>query len=278
MALSDTLRVKPGSKVRLGSIDPASTPGLGGKNGGGKNGRREKAERELAENVASLAALQQRLYAENKRAVLVVLQGMDTSGKDGVIRRVFSGLNPQGCHVTSFKKPSEDEADRDFLWRIHAAVPPKGDIGVFNRAHYEDVLIVRVRGLVSAKVWEKRYDQINDFERYLVRNGVTLLKVMLHISKEEQLERLRARLADPTKNWKFSPQDLEERKRWGGYMEAYEAALARCSTSEAPWHVVPADRKWYRDWAVSTLLRETLEKIDPKIPPAKFDVGAFRLE
>jgi PPK2 family polyphosphate:nucleotide phosphotransferase len=266
--------VNPGARVRLADVDPGGTPGLSG----GTDAPRARAEKELPGHVSALASLQERLYAENTRSVLVVLQGMDTSGKDGVIRHVFSGINPQGCHVTSFKKPSERELDRDFLWRIHDAVPAKGEIGVFNRAHYEDVLIVRVHNLVPERVWSARYAMINDFERYLAGNGVTLVKFFLHISKEEQLERLRARLEDPEKHWKFNPGDVAERKRWDDYQRAYEDALSKCSTGEAPWHIVPADRKWYRNWAVASVLRETLEAMNPAFPRAGFDPARVKID
>lgn len=268
------LRVKPGSRVRLGEIDADATPGLRG----GGQAARTRAERELPEHVGAIASLQERLYAENTRSVLVVLQGMDTSGKDGVIRHVFSGVNPQGCHVTSFKKPSERELDKDFLWRIHDAVPAKGEIGVFNRAHYEDVLIVRVHDMVPERVWSARYAMINDFERYLAGNGVTIVKFFLHISKDEQLERLRARLENPEKHWKFNPGDVAERKRWDDYQRAYEDAISKCSTDEAPWHIVPADRKWYRNWAVASVLRETLEAMDPAFPEAGFDPAQVKID
>ena len=238
---------------------------------------KERAEREIAENVARMAKLQQRMYAENHRALLVVLQGMDTSGKDGVIRAAFSGLNPQGCHVTSFKKPSADEADRDFLWRIHAAAPPKGDIGIFNRAHYEDVLVVRVHGMVAHEVWERRYGMINEFERYLSLTGTRVLKFCLLISKQEQRERLMARLADPEKQWKFSEQDLVERGKWEQYVDAYQDAIERCSTEHAPWHVIPSDRKWYRNWAVSEIVRATLEEMDPRPPAPTIDPTRYSI-
>ncbi len=265
--------VEPGSKFRLADIDPASTPAFSA-NKGEKNGDlKARAESELEEHAAAIAKLQDRLWAENRRALLVVLQGMDTSGKDGVIRHVFHGVNPQGCHVTSFKKPSEAEADRDYLWRIHAAVPPKGEIGIFNRAHYEDVLIVRVHSFVPEKVWRDRYGQINEFEKYLTSNHITILKFMLHISKDEQRERLQARLDDPEKHWKFSPQDVEERKLWPSYMDAYQDAVTKCSTAHAPWHVIPADRKWYARWAIAGIVRATLEEMDPKPPKVGLDVS-----
>ena len=274
--LARTLMVRPGARVVLAEIDPGATPGFA--NGGDKNGRKERAAAELAEDVARIARLQELLYAENQRSLLVVLQAMDTGGKDGVIRNVFSGVNPQGCHVTSFKKPSEAEADRDFLWRIHAAVPPKGEIGVFNRAHYEDVLIVRVHNFVPERVWKKRYAMINEFEHYLAENHVTILKFFLHIDKDEQKERLQARLDDPSKHWKFNAGDLAERQHWDAYQRAYEDALAQCSTPATPWFVVPANKKWYRNWAIGRIVRETLEAMDPKPPKGVVDPRSIVIE
>lgn len=262
------LSIAPNTKVHLADIDPRSTPDFDDRG----NSAKERAAADVAANVIACADLQARLYAENKNALLVVLQGMDTSGKDGAVRHVFSGLNPQGCHVTSFKKPSEAEADRDFLWRIHAAIPPRGEIAVFNRAHYEDVLIVRVHNFVPEKVWSARYDMINQFEHYLTTNHVRIVKIMLHISKEEQRERLQARIDDPNKNWKFQPGDVEERKFWDDYQAAYETILERCSTPWAPWHVVPADRKWYRDWAISRIIRAHLEDLNPQFPAPSLDL------
>jgi PPK2 family polyphosphate:nucleotide phosphotransferase len=260
-------RVKAGSKVVIAEIDPDGAPAFMGP----KAESKARAEAELADDVARIAKLQEVLYAENKTSVLVVLQGMDTSGKDGVLRHVFSGINPQGCCVTSFKKPSEAEADRDFLWRIHNAVPARGEIGVFNRSHYEDVLIVRVHNYVPEKVWRKRYDMINDCERYLSENHIVMLKFFLHIDKDEQKERLQARLDDPEKRWKFNPADLTERAFWDDYQRAYEDVLMKCSTDVAPWFVIPANKKWYRNWAVARILRETLEALDPKAPKVEFD-------
>lgn len=274
----DSLRVKPGTCVDLSKIDTSGTPGLRVSPGEKNADTKTRAEGELAADVKRIAKLQEVLYAENKTALLVVLQGMDTSGKDGVIRHVFSGVNPQGCHVTSFKKPSEAEADRDYLWRIHAAVPAKGEIGIFNRAHYEDVLIVRVHGYVPEAQWRARYAQINEFEHYLTSNHVVVLKFMLHISKEEQRERLQARLDDPEKRWKFQPGDLAERKLWDKYQAAYEDALSACSTDWAPWHVIPADRKWYARWAIARVVRETLEAIGPQFPKAAEDYAGVRVE
>jgi PPK2 family polyphosphate:nucleotide phosphotransferase len=215
-----------------------------------------------------LTELQERLYAESTRSLLVVLQGRDTCGKDGTIRRVFDAMNPQGCVVTSFKKPSELELSHDYLWRVHHAIPARGTIGIFNRSHYEDVLVVRVRGLVPRAVWSKRYGQINDFERMLTENGVTILKFFLHISREEQKERLQARLEDSSKQWKFKEGDLDERARWAAYTSAYRDALRRCSTKWAPWYIVPADKKKVRDYLVAQVVVDTLRRMAPRYPPA----------
>jgi PPK2 family polyphosphate:nucleotide phosphotransferase len=269
--------VAPGTKLKLAAIDTAGTLGLAPKKGEKNGDLKARAEAEMKDDTERIAALQEVLYAENKSALLVVLQGMDTSGKDGVIRHVFSGVNPQGCHVTSFKKPSEAEADRDYLWRIHAAVPPKGEIGIFNRAHYEDVLIVRVHNFVPESVWRSRYEQINEFEHYLSGNHVRMLKFMLHISKDEQKQRLQARLDDPAKRWKFNPADVAERAHWQLYQAAYEDALSKCSTAWAPWHVIPADRKWYARWAIARIVREALEEMNPKTPKATFDPKAIKI-
>lgn len=228
--------------------------------------RGDEADERLQPLLEKLNALQAALYAEGKRALLIVLQGRDASGKDGLTRVVFGPLNVQGCTVTSFKKPSEYELARDYLWRIHQAVPPKGVIGIFNRSHYEDVLVVRVHDLVPKKAWSKRYDQINDFERMLTENGVTILKFLLHISREEQKERLLARIDDPLKNWKFQVGDLEERKHWDEYTEAYRDVLARCSTAWAPWYVVPSDRKSTRNLLVAQAVVKALEEMAPQFP------------
>ncbi len=269
MKLTKELLVKPGEKVKLSDRDTGYT--------GDFSGKSETAET-LQKNLKRLNQLQQLLYAEDKRAVLVVLQAMDAAGKDGTIRHVMTGLNPQGCSVTSFKVPSAEEADHDFLWRIHKAVPARGDIGIFNRSHYEDVLIVRVHELTPKSVWSKRYEQINTFERILTDNGVKILKFFLHISKEEQKKRLQARVDDPIKNWKMSPVDLEERKRWDEYQSAYEDALSKCSTPWAPWFIIPADKKWFRNLAVSQILVETMEEMDMKYPKPKFDVSQTVVE
>jgi PPK2 family polyphosphate:nucleotide phosphotransferase len=267
MNFSKRFRVKPGARVRLANFDPDDTAGA----------HKHDVKKRLEENVAKLAQWHDRLYAENKRAVLLVLQGIDTSGKDGTIMHVMSGLNPQGCRVTSFKTPSALELSHDFLWRVHQAVPARGEIGIFNRSHYEDVLFVRVHKLVPASVWARRYDQINEFERLLAGSGVTVLKFFLHISKQEQLERLRARLDDPTKLWKFNPDDLKERKLWNQYMAAYEDALSRCSTEAAPWFIIPANKKWMRNLAVSQILLETFERLNPKFPRPRIDPKSFKL-
>lgn len=218
--------------------------------------------------LGRLTDLQERLYAESRRSLLVVLQGRDTCGKDGTIRRVFDAVNPQGCIVTSFKKPNELELSHDYLWRVHHPVPAKGMIGIFNRSHYEDVLVVRVRELVPRTVWAKRYQQINDFERMLSENGVTILKFFLHISREEQKERLLARLEDPAKHWKFNASDLAERALWPSYTNAYRDALRKCSTPWAPWYIVPADKKKVRNYLVAQVVVDTLQRMAPKYPKA----------
>ncbi len=259
--------VKPGSKVQL--TDDNATDG--------KEAHGKAVDAELAPLLEKLPALQTALYAESKQALLVVLQGRDASGKDGLTRVVFGPLNSQGCVVSNFKRPTVYELARDYLWRVHQVVPPKGSIGIFNRSHYEDVLVVRVHELVPKSVWSKRYDQINDFERMLSENGVTILKFFLHISKDEQKARLLERLHDPLKNWKFEVGDLEERKRWDDYTEAYEDALEKCSTEYAPWYVVPADKKWYRNALVSGAIVSAMEGMDLQIPPAKFDPRRFKL-
>ena len=267
MKLIKRLRVKTSAHVRLTKIATDETPGCRDK---------ETAQEQLADTLAELPKLQYRLFAENRRAVLVVLQAMDAAGKDGVVRHVMSGLNPQACRVTSFKVPSALERQHDFLWRIHQAVPPAGEIGVFNRSHYEDVLVARVRKLVPPAVWKARFQMINDFERYLTENGVTVVKFFLHISRAEQAQRLDARLADPARNWKFTPVDIEERRLWDDYQAAYEDVLSRCSTPWAPWHVVPADHKWYRNWAVAEVLRQAMRKMDLQFPPPRHDARDLR--
>jgi PPK2 family polyphosphate:nucleotide phosphotransferase len=236
------------------------------------------AENRIAKNVLVMADLAKKLYAEDKRAILLILQGMDTSGKDGTIQTVMRGINPTSCQVVSFKKPSLEELDHDFLWRVHKRVPRKGNIGIFNRSHYEDVLIVRVHSLVPRSEWEQRYDLINDFEKLLTSCGTVILKCFLHISKDTQRRRLQERIDEQIDQWKFCKQDLEERKKWDDYQQAYEAALTRCSTIHAPWYIVPSDRKWYRNLIVSELLRKTLEEIDPHYPPSDDDLSGLIVE
>ncbi len=248
--------VKPGSKVQLtddNAIDDREPKG-------------EEAEQLVAPIVAKIVEQQVALYAESKQALLVVFQGRDAAGKDGLTRKVFGPVNSQGCVVNTFKRPTVYELARDYLWRDHQVVPPKGTIGIFNRSHYEDVLVVRVHELVPKAVWSKRYDQINDFERMLSENGVTIVKFFLHISREEQKDRLLERLHDPLKNWKFEVGDLDERKRWDDYTEAYEDVLEKTSTAWAPWYLVPADRKKTRDLLVAQVVSSTLERMAPAFP------------
>lgn len=267
--MSQPLTPPHGAKVKLADYSTRRTDGEISK---------VAAIQRIRDNTAALADLSYRLYAENRRALLLVLQGMDTSGKDGTIRAVTTGVNPQAFQIAAFKAPSSEELDHDFLWRIHQAAPNRGHIGIFNRSHYEDVLIVRVHKLVPKDVWQGRYQQINDFERLLVNNGVTLVKCFLHISKDEQRKRLEARLNDPTKRWKFSRADLDERKLWDEYQRAYEDALTECNTDRAPWHIVPADRKWYRNLVVSDLLRQALESMDPQFPPEEPGLDEISVE
>lgn len=256
--------VRPGHRIRLARIDPGRAPGIGDK---------DEAKIRLEADLERLRRLQRLLYADGRYALLVVLQAIDTGGKDGTIRHVMSGLNPAGCVVTSFKVPTSEELSHDFLWRIHRAVPPKGMIGVFNRSHYEDVLVVRVHGLVPPKIWKARYRQINEFERTLTENGVTILKFFLHISKDEQARRLRDRIEDPEKNWKFSEGDLGERKLWDRYRAAFEDAIHACSTPWAPWYVVPANKKWERDRIVARIMVECLEGMKLRWPKPKSDLS-----
>lgn len=250
-------RVKPGSNVRLKDFGPDDT-------GDFKNDKDAAAL--LDRDVERLYEFQEKLYADNRYSLLVVLQGMDASGKDGTIKHVMRGLNPQGVQVTSFKTPSDEERDHDFLWRVHRALPRRGNIGIFNRSHYEDVLIARIEGLVPKEVWRKRYDQINRFERLLADSGTVVVKFFLHISKDEQKERFEERWHNPAKRWKFSIGDLAVRKKWDEYQRAYEDALSKCSTDWARWFIVPADKKWFRNMAVARTLVETLESLDLRYP------------
>ena len=259
----DRHRVKPGQQVRLDDFDPQDCSGF--------DGSKEEAEQVLDKLTDALEELQELLYAENKQRLLIVLQGMDTSGKDGVIRHVFEGVNPQGVRVASFKAPSPLELSHDYLWRIHQQAPTRGEMVIFNRSHYEDVLVVRVHELVPAETWRKRYEQINAFEKLLADEGTTILKFFLHIDKQEQKQRLLDRLKEPDKRWKFNPGDLQERAKWKEYMRAYEEALTQTSTKDAPWYVVPANRKWYRNLVIATVLVNTLKKLDPQPPAALKD-------
>lgn len=239
---------------------------------------REAAEETTKENAKAIDALQDALWAERSRALLVILQGIDTSGKDGTVRAVFNRCGPLGVNVTPFGRPSDEELAHDFLWRVHMATPKKGVIGVFNRSQYEDVLVVKVRGLAPANVVEQRYEQINAFEKHMTENGTRVLKFMLNISKDEQRERLQARLDDPTKNWKFNASDLEDRKLWDDYTKAYETVLDRCSTDHAPWRVVPADRKWQRNAIIASVVRRTLEDMAPVYPKPAWKASDFKIE
>jgi PPK2 family polyphosphate:nucleotide phosphotransferase len=251
------LTVSPGQPIRLGDFDPDFREGLS----------REEADEETRRHCEKLDELAYRLYAEARRAVVVVLQGIDTSGKDGTIRMLAGGISPQCLDVRSFKAPSSLELSHDFLWRVHAAVPPHGRIGVFNRSHYEDVVVVRVRKLVPKDVWKDRFDQINAFEKLLAAGNLTFVKCFLHISRKEQRQRLEERLRDPKKQWKLGPSDLEDRRLWDDFEKAYEDALTKCNTEHAPWHIVPADKKWYRNLVVARLVRRTLEQLAPQFPP-----------
>ena len=266
--LREALRVAPGQRVKLPKVDPSATHGH----------TKESAEAELRAGLDRLTDLQDRLWAEGRHRVLVVLQGIDAAGKDGTLRHVMTAFNPQGCPVTAFKVPSAEELAHDYLWRIHRRVPGAGEIGVFNRSHYEDVLVVRVHELVPKEVWSKRYDQINAFERQLADEGTTIVKFFLYIDKDEQRERFQARLDDPDKRWKFRLGDLEERKRWNDYIAAYEEALERCSTDHAPWYVIPSNRKWFRNLAVAEILADTLDDLKPSYPKPEENLAGVVIE
>jgi PPK2 family polyphosphate:nucleotide phosphotransferase len=264
--------LRVGTGFTLEAVDPRGTPGFDGGKAAGRAA--------LAAGTGRLSELQERLYAESRsggrRAVLLVVQGMDTSGKGGIMRHVVGAVDPQGIRHTAFKAPTREERAKGFLWRIRQALPRPGEVGVFDRSHYEDVLVVRVHELVPRATWSKRYASINDFEARLVERGTTVVKVMLHIGSGEQKARLGERLERPDKYWKHNPADVDERLLWDDYQQAYQVALTRCSTDAAPWFVVPADRKWYARWAVQQLLLETLTELDPTWPPADFDVAAER--
>jgi PPK2 family polyphosphate:nucleotide phosphotransferase len=259
----DKYRVAPGARVDLDSIPTDDDGGLD----------KDKGLELFAKETARLAELQELMYAEGKHALLVVLQAMDAAGKDSTLGAVFGPVNPQGCNVVSFKVPNELERRHDYLWRVHQQVPPRGHMTVFNRSHYEEVLVVRVKGLAPRPVWHKRYRHINDFEQMLHEEGTTIVKFYLHISKEYQRKRLQRRLDMPEKHWKFNPEDLTERQRWDDYMRAYEDALSKCSTEHAPWYVVPAETRWYRNLLVARVLVRTLESLDMHYPKPTFDAA-----
>ena len=259
--------VEPGKKVRLSRIDPSYT---------GKHETHDKALPEIQKNVERMDKLQYLLYADGSQSLLVVLQALDAAGKDGTIRHVFSGMNPQGTFVYGFKQPSREEAAHDFLWRAHARTPGRGEVVVFNRSHYEDVLVVRVHKLVPHSVWSKRYELINDFETMLSRNGTTILKFFLHISPQEQLARFKQRLDDPSRHWKISESDYSERELWPQYVDAYEDAMKRTSTKHAPWYIIPSNHKWFRNLAVSQIIADTMDDMGLKLPPTRIDLVEIR--
>jgi PPK2 family polyphosphate:nucleotide phosphotransferase len=258
----------PGDKIRLSRIDPDDTGSL----------KKEEAAARFLQLRDKISELQQILYAEHNRSLLLVFQALDTGGKDGTVKALCNGLNPAGLHVHSFKVPSIEELDHDFLWRVHKAAPGKGMIGLWNRSHYEDVIAVRVHKSVPKKVWKERYDQINKFEKILTENGTTVIKFMLHISKDEQKKRLLERLENPTKWWKFSAGDLKERLFWDHYQSAYQDAINHCTTARAPWHIVPANHKWARNVAIAELVLRALKKMDPRYPKLAFDPKSVRIE
>jgi PPK2 family polyphosphate:nucleotide phosphotransferase len=256
LRLRDLLRVAPGKRVRLAKIDLSDTHGH----------TKDASEKELADGLVRLTGLQDRLWAEARHPVLVVLQGIDAAGKDGTLRHVMSAFSAQGCPVTDFKVPSSLELSHDYLWRVHQHLPAKGEIGIFNRSHYEDVLIVRVHDLVPKATWNRRYEQINDWERTLVEEGTTIVKFFLLIDRDEQRRRFQDRLGNPTKRWKFKMADLAERALWDNYVEAFEDALSRCSTEAAPWYLIPANKNWFRNLAVAEILGDVLEELRPAYP------------
>jgi len=264
---SKELMVKPGHKIKLSKWDPEQTLGW-------DKGHKMKASLDKA--IERLDKLQYLLYAEHKRALLIVLQGRDAAGKDGTIRHVMTGCNPQGCHVASFKKPSAEEMSHDYFWRVHHAMPEYGDIGIFNRSVYEDVLVVRVHKIVPKEIWSERFSQINDFEEILHQNNIKIIKFFLHISKDEQKARFQERIDDPDRRWKISAADFTERNFWDDYTEAYEDVLAKCSTKHAPWFIIPSNKKWFRNLAVSHIIAETMEAMDMKFPPPTVDVKKLK--
>ena len=267
MNYSKQFLIKPGSRVRLKDFDPQFSA---------KHESKKSSHKIVCKLQQQMDALQFQLYAEQKRSLLIILQAPDAGGKDGVVRHVLASMNPQGCRVVGFKQPSSEEIAHDFLWRVEHQTPRRGEVVVFNRSHYEDVLIVRVHDLVPKEVWSGRYAQINDFERRLVANGTHILKFFLHISKEEQLERFKDRLDDPARHWKISEADYSERKCWDAYESAYEDALSKCSTDGAPWFVIPSDHKWFRNLAISKIIVETMENLGIRVPDPSVDIDEIR--
>ena len=266
----DHYQVKPEKEIRLKDYDPNDTSAF--------DGKKKEGKKRLLELNNELEALQELLYAEGKHKLLVVLQGMDASGKDGTIRHVFEGVNPQGVRVISFKVPTEEELGHDYLWRIHKQTPRSGEIVIFNRSHYEDTLVVRVKNLVPEKIWKKRYNQIKQFEKTLAEEGTTILKFFLHIDKEEQKGRFQARLDDPTKHWKFNPNDLKDRALWEDYQSAYEDALTKTSTESAPWYIIPANKKWYRNLLIAEILVKTLKSLKMQYPQNSIDPATIHID
>lgn len=267
MATNHQFRVKPGEAIRLVDVDPDHK---------GKHQDSAEAAPEIQHYAERLRELQYLLYAEGQRGLLICLQAMDAGGKDGTIRHVLGFMNPQGCRVQSFKVPTPEEAAHDFLWRAHRAVPGLGEVAIFNRSYYEDVLVTRVHNLVPKPVWSERYESINAFEKHLADNGVLILKFFLHISKDEQLDRFRKRLEDPARHWKISESDYTERDHWDSYQRAYGDALSQCSTDWAPWFIIPANHKWFRNLVVSQIVVEALESLKMKFPPPKVDIESIR--
>ncbi len=259
--------VKPGASLKLANIDPSSK---------GEHEDKMSALKELEDYAQRLIELQYLLYAEGKQSLLICLQSLDAGGKDGSIRHVLSYMNPQGCRVQAFKVPSAEEAAHDFLWRAHRATPARGEVVIFNRSHYEDVLVTRVHELVPEAIWRKRYEAINAFEKQLAENGTHILKFFLHISKDEQLKRFRKRLDDPNRHWKISEADYQERQYWDAYQQAYQDALSRCSTPWAPWFIIPANHKWYRNLAISKIVVETLEALHMSTPEPRVDIEVLK--
>jgi PPK2 family polyphosphate:nucleotide phosphotransferase len=262
--------VRPGAQFALDEIDPDAGSAFTDERAAIKEGRDA--------DLDALRELHERLFADGQRAMLIVLLAIDTGGKDSTIDRIFSGLNPQGCVVSSFRAPTEEERARDFLWRVHARTPRLGQIGIFNRSHYEDVTVPRVHGQIDQRTWERRYDHIRDFESLLVESGTAVVKFHLRISKEEQAERLRDRLDNPSKHWKFDPNDLEERERWDDYQRAFEDAIVATSTDDCPWYVVPANRKWYRDAVVARVVVEQMRRVNPQYPPPVEGIERYTVE